>query len=101
MLTSDERRRLNLVCTMGSWKRKDALNALRDNFWDTSMAVEWLKLSSEDPNADIEKFHQDYEQARAKSASAMPVDRYDLESNKKGGSNRAARRAEKKKKKKV
>lgn len=101
MLTSDQRQRLTLLRTMGEWERKDALKALEDNFWDTSMANEWLKRIQVDPEASLEEFHKEYETARQKSASYMPEDRYDLEPSKKAtASNRAARRAEKKKKKK-
>ena len=79
-------------------QQKEEIEALENNFWDTSMAFEWLKKKEEDPEASLEEFHKAYDQARSKAA-VLPQDRYDLSSNN-AKPNRKARRAERKKKKK-
>ena len=100
MLNKDQRERLALLRSMGKgeFKRKEEIEALENNFWDTSMAFEWLKKKEEDPEASLEEFHKAFDQARSKAA-VLPQDRYDLSSNN-AKPNRKARRAERKKKKK-
>ncbi len=99
MLSKDQRERLSLLHSRGNgeFKRKEEIQALEDNFWDTSMAYEWLNKKKEDPMASLEDFHKAYDLARSKAA-VLPTDRYDLGSNN-AKPNRKARRAEKKQKK--
>ena len=97
MLNHDQRQRVSLLKTMRQCSRKEAIEALEKNFWDTSMASEWIKLSQENSDLTLEAFHQKYDEARSKVAE-LPSDRYDLQdSNRKP--NRAERRAAKKNKK--
>lgn len=98
MLNKDQRERLSLLRSMSEKSRKECLESLEANDWDTAMALEWMKKKEEDPNASIEEFHAQYEQARDK-AFVLPDDRYDVDSKKQAAPNRAARRAEKKKQK--
>lgn len=100
MLNKDQRERLSLLHSrcQDEFKRKEELKALEDNFWDTSMAYEWLRTSKENPSASLEEFHSAYDQARSKAA-VLPQDRYDLASSN-AKPNRSARRAERKKEKK-
>ncbi len=104
MLTKDQRERLGLLRTMAGddVSKKEALQALEENFWDTAMALEWIRRKKVDADASIEEFHQKYEVARAQAAAALPEDRYDVADSKKQGeaTNRAARRAAKKNKNK-
>lgn len=101
MLNSDQRTRLKLLRNLGNYEKKVALQALEDNFWDTSEANLWLKTKASNPDITLEEFHKQYDENKNKSAAIMPQDRYDLEPSKKeaAGSNRASRRAAKKKKK--
>ena len=82
MLNKDQRERLSLLHSRchDEFKRKEELKALEDNFWDTSMAYEWLRTSKENPSASLEEFHSAYDQARSKAA-VLPQDRYDLASS--------------------
>ena len=97
MLNHDQRQRVSLLKTMRQCSRKEAIEALEKNFWDTSMASEWIKLFQENSDLTLEAFHQKYDEARSKAAE-LPSDRYDLQdSNRKP--NRAERRAAKKNKK--
>ena len=104
MLNKDQRARLSLLRTMAGEEvsKKEALQALEENFWDSAMALEWIRRKRVDENASIGEFHQKYETARAQAAAALPEDRYDVADSKKQseGSNRAARRAAKKNKNK-
>lgn len=100
MLNQDQRGRLKLLRTMAgnTCSKKEAKQALQDNFWDTSMALEWIHQKKENPEASLEEFHKSYDIARSKAA-VLPSDRYDLGTS---GSkpNRQQRRAAKKSKKK-
>lgn len=101
MLNHDQRERLSLLKSMSGRSRKECLESLEENDWDTAMALEWMDKKSKDPNADIEAFHAQYDAARDK-AFVLPEDRYDVDASKKAGSgNRASRRAAKKNKKKA
>ena len=101
MLNQDQRQRLSLLKSMSQRTKKECLEALEANFWDTSMAFEWIKKKDTDPNASLEDFHSQYDIARSKAA-VLPDDRYDIDNSNKGGAtNRAARRAQKKNKKKA
>ncbi len=100
MLNSDQRGRLKLLRSMAgeSCTKKEAKEALELNFWDTSMALEWIHLKKENSEASLEEFHKSYDIARSKAA-VLPSDRYDLGTN--GVKpNRQQRRADKKNKKK-
>lgn len=100
MLNKDQRNRLSLLKTMAGDEltRKEGIKALEENYWDTAMALEWLKLKRENPEASLDEFHKTYDIAR-QHAAVLPQDRYDL--NTSGGkSNRKQRRAEMKKAKK-
>ncbi len=100
MLNSDQRERLKLLRSMAgeSCTKKEAKEALELNYWDTSMALEWIHKKKENPDASLEDFHRSYDIARSKAA-VLPSDRYDLTPN--GVKpNRQQRRAEKKKKSK-
>lgn len=100
-LTSDQKERVRLVKTMCLCTTKEAKEALLDNQWDTSMAVEWFKNKKENPNLTLEEFQTAYK-SKLNSAAVLPQDRYDVgnsSSGNSGGSNRATRRANKKKKK--
>lgn len=79
--------------------RKEAKEALEANFWDTSMALEWMQLKKKNPEASLEEFQKSYDVARSKAA-ALPADRYDLGISSKGNPNRQQRRASMKKDKK-
>lgn len=98
MLNHDQRSRLRLTKAMSGCSRQEALDALEKNFWDTSMASEWIHRVKEDPTVSLEEFHAAYEKARSQSAK-MPDDRYDLESSGKANPNRRARRQAEKEKK--
>ena len=100
MLNQDQRSRLKLLRTMSgnTGSRKEAKKALIDNYWDTSMALEWIHLKKENPEASLEEFHKSYDIARSKAA-VLPSDRYDL-GNSAVKPNRQQRRAEKKAKNK-
>lgn len=101
MLTKDQKERLSLLRTMISEDipKKDALEALEKNYWDTAMAKEWL--SKKEEGISLEDFHSSYDEARNK-AVILPSDRYDVPTSKKneGPTNRKQRRAAKKEKKK-
>lgn len=99
MLNSDQRIRLKLLLSLGNFSKKDAIKALEDNEWDTSLAFDWLKAKEANPDLLLDDFHREYEEKK-KSAAVMPQDRYDLEPSKSApvSSNRASRRAKKKKK---
>lgn len=86
--------------TMCLCTTKEAKEALIDNQWDTSMAVEWYKNKKENPNLTLEEFQTTYK-SKLNSAAVLPQDRYDVSNSSGGnsGSNRATRRANKKKKK--
>ena len=100
MLTSDQRSRLSLLRKMGKCTRKEGIEALEKNNWDSSMAFEWLKLQKEGSPITLEEFQKSYEEARSKSA-VLPQDRYDIPNTKKEEApNRRARRAQQKKDKK-
>ena len=100
MLTLDQRGRVSLLKSLAHCEKKEAVEALENNFWDTSMAFEWMKYRSEHPEANLEEFHTLYQKAKDEAA-VLPVDRYDLNnSNKKTGSNRQSRRAQMKQDKK-
>lgn len=96
MLNKDQRQRLSLMKTMGHFSKKEAIEALELNDWDTSMAFEWTKYKQRNPEGSIEEFHAEYQKALEKSVE-LPQDRYDVtDSNVKP--NRQARRAAKKNK---
>ena len=99
MLNQDQKQRVTLLRSMIECTKKEAIEALEKNFWDTSMAVGWLRKIRNNEEVDIEQFHSEYEEARKKSA-ALPQDRYDIPNSTKVIENRQARRAAKKKKKK-
>lgn len=98
MLNKDQRQRLSLLRGMCKTSRKEAIDALEKNYWDTSMASEWLKLVSVEPDASLEEFQKKFEEARSK-VHEMPADRYDLQDSKRMP-NRAERRAAMKSEKK-
>ena len=99
-LTSDQKERVRLMKTMCLCTTKEAKEALIDNQWDTSMAVEWYKNRKENPDLTLEEFQTNYK-SKLNSAAVLPQDRYDVSNSSGGnsGSNRATRRANKKKKK--
>lgn len=103
MLSSDQRSRLSLLRTLAKCKTKEAKEALMDNYWDTSMALEWMRYRAEHEDADLDEFHALYEKAKDEAAK-LPVDRYDvldvLDGKKTQASNRQQRRAAMKKDKK-
>ncbi len=100
MLSSDQRGRLSLLRSLAQVEKKEALEALENNYWDTSMAFEWIKCKRENPDANLEEFHTSYQKAKDE-AFVLPADRYDLNnSSKKTGSNRQSRRAQMKQEKK-
>lgn len=101
MLTKDQKERLSLLKSMNGDEisKKDAIDALEKNFWDTAMAFEYLKRKKDNEDFNLEEFHSQYDEAR-KKAVVLPSDRYDLSNDKKGGAmNRKQRRAAKKNKK--
>ena len=102
MLNKDQKQRLSLLRSMIECTKKEALDALEQNFWDSAMALKWLRLQRENAETSLDEFHQKYDEARQKSA-VLPQDRYDIPNSKKveAPSNRQARRAAKKNKKKV
>lgn len=100
MLSSDQKSRLSLLRTLAKCKTKEAKEALMDNYWDTSMALEWMRYRAEHENADLDEFHTLYEKAKDEAAK-LPVDRYDVSDSKKTlTANRQHRRAAMKKDKK-
>ncbi len=101
MLTKDQKERLSLLKTMngGEISKKEAIEALEKNFWDTAMAFEWLKRKQNNDEISLDEFHQNYEEAR-KKAVVLPSDRYDTPNDNKAPSNRRQRRAAKKNSKK-
>ncbi len=102
MLTKDQRERLSLLKTMKGEEvsRKDAIDALEKNYWDTAMAFEYLKRKEQDGEVDLESFHAQYDDAR-KKAVVLPGDRYDTGSDGKSApANRSQRRAAKRKSRK-
>lgn len=103
MLTKDQKERVSLIKTMCAYEisKKEALEALELNRWDTAMALEWIEAKRGNPDKTIEEFQQDYAEARKQSV-VLPQDRYDLEPKKEKAepTNRQQRRAEKKRKKK-
>lgn len=95
MLTKDQKDRLSLLRTMvgDDISKKEAIEALEANYWDTAMATEWLKKKEAKEEITLEEFHESYEKAREK-AVVLPSDRYDLGNNTKAvPQNRRQRRA--------
>lgn len=101
MLTKDQKERLSLLRSMAGEdiSKKEAIEALQLNYWDTAMATEWLRKKKENIEISLEDFHKSYEEARQK-AIVLPSDRYDLGNSKTSvPQNRRQRRAAKKEKK--
>jgi hypothetical protein len=101
MLTKDQKERLSLLKSMYGEEisKKDAIEALEMNYWDTAMAFEWLKKKKNSSEVSLEEFHAAYDEAR-KKAVVLPSDRYDTNSESKNApANRKQRRAAKKEKK--
>lgn len=101
MLNKDQRERLSLLKTMkgDEISRKDAIDALEKNYWDTAMAFEYLKMKESGNEVDLDSFHAQYDEAR-KKAVVLPSDRYDTGNDSKSApQNRSQRRAAKKNRK--
>ena len=96
MLNSDQRSRLSLLRKMAKCTRKEGIDALEKNNWDTSMAIEWIKFQQAGINISLEEFHRHFEEARKQSAQ----DRYDVPNTQKVIENRKSRRAKMKQEKK-
>lgn len=99
MLNSDQRSRLSLLRKMAKCTRKEGIDALEKNNWDTSMAIEWIKFQQAGINISLEEFHRHFEESRKQSA-VLPQDRYDVPNTQKVIENRKSRRAKMKQEKK-
>ena len=58
MLTKDQKERVSLIKTMCAYEisKKEALEALELNRWDTAMALEWIEAKRGNPDT-VERNH--------------------------------------------